>query len=133
MPSCSRRRDEAHSEERPTVANTEAVPDFFTVEEAAQILRIGRTAAYALARQWRVTDGHEGLPVVAFGRLLRVPRAALESFAGGPLRISDTTGVSEQAATKEVHVSRPHPREATPSRPRRTTRHNDQSTLFSQD
>jgi hypothetical protein len=33
-----------------------SVPDFFTVEEAAKVLRIGRGAAYALARQWRVTD-----------------------------------------------------------------------------
>ena len=64
---------------------TEPLPDFLTVEEAAAILRIGRTAAYGLARQWRATDGKEGLPVVAFGRLLRVPRAALEAVAGGPL------------------------------------------------
>jgi len=53
-------------------------PDFFTVEEAAHVLRIGRTAAYELARVWRKTGGREGLPVVAFGRLLRVPRAALD-------------------------------------------------------
>ena len=59
--------------------------DFFTVEEAARILRIGRTAAYGLARTWRETDGREGLPVVAFGRLLRVPRVALEALTGGPI------------------------------------------------
>jgi excisionase family DNA binding protein len=60
-------------------------PDFLTVEEAARVLRIGRTAAYALARTWRETDGREGLPVVPVGRLLRVPRAALEEMAGGPI------------------------------------------------
>jgi excisionase family DNA binding protein len=64
---------------------TPGPPDFFTVEEAARILRIGRTAAYELARKWRATDGSEGLPVVAFGRLLRVPRNALEALGGGPL------------------------------------------------
>ncbi len=51
-----------------------------TVEEAAKVLRIGRGAAYELARRWRVTNGREGLPVVSFGRSLRVPRAALLSM-----------------------------------------------------
>jgi excisionase family DNA binding protein len=64
---------------------TPGPPDFFTIEEAARILRIGRTAAYQLARKWRATDGRDGLPVVAFGRLLRVPRTALEALGGGPL------------------------------------------------
>lgn len=63
-------------------------PDFFTVEEAARILRVGRTAAYALTRMWRDSEGREGLPVVAFGRLLRVPRAALEAITGGPITTS---------------------------------------------
>lgn len=64
---------------------TEPLPDFLTVEEAAAILRIGRTVAYALTRQWRATNGKVGIPVVSFGRQLRVPRAALEAIAGGPL------------------------------------------------
>lgn len=63
----------------------QSVPDFLTVEEAAQVLRIGRGAAYALARQWRATDGTEGLPVIVLGKSLRVPRAALERLCGGPL------------------------------------------------
>lgn len=58
-------------------------PAFLTVEEAAAVLRIGRTAAYALTRQWRATGGAEGLPVVRFGRLLRVPAAELERLAAG--------------------------------------------------
>lgn len=53
------------------------LPDVLTVEEAAAVLRIGRGAAYELARRFRETDGREGLPVVCFGRTLRVPRAAL--------------------------------------------------------
>lgn len=72
------------------------VPDFFTVDEAARILRLGRTAAYALARQWRETGGKEGLPVVTVGRLLRVPRAALEDMSGGPI-----TGTGRTTGEKE--------------------------------
>jgi len=54
--------------------------EFLTVEEAAVLLRIGRTSAYALAREWRQTGGRSGLPVVELGRQLRVPRAALEEL-----------------------------------------------------
>ncbi len=71
--------------------------DFLTVEEAARVLRIGRTAAYALARIWRETDGREGLPVVPFGRLLRVPRAALEAISGAPITPPAPTNVPAQA------------------------------------
>jgi excisionase family DNA binding protein len=62
------------------------LPDFLTVEEAARVLRIGRTSAYALAARYEETHGAEGLPVVRVGRLLRVPRARLEELAGGQLR-----------------------------------------------
>lgn len=75
---------------------TEPLPDFLTVEEAAAILRIGRTVAYALTRQWRATNGEAGIPVVSFGRQLRVPRAALEAIAGGPL--SSPTSTSSNSA-----------------------------------
>jgi excisionase family DNA binding protein len=53
------------------------LPEVLTVEEAAEILRIGRGTAYELARQWRETNGRHGLPVVVLGRSLRVPRSAL--------------------------------------------------------
>lgn len=56
------------------------LPEFLTVEEAASLLRIGRTSAYALAREWRESRGQRGLPVVELGRQLRVPRAALEEL-----------------------------------------------------
>lgn len=68
-------------------------PQTFTVEEAARILRIGRTAAYALARQWRSTGGRSGLPVLELGRTLRVPRAALTHLlAGSPATTSENAG-----------------------------------------
>ena len=91
-------------------------PDFLTVEEAARVLRIGRTAACALARRWRVTDGREGLPVVSIGRLLRVPRTALEEIAGGAIT-SMVTGERALPASEDGDVE--------PSRtsPPRTTNH----------
>lgn len=65
-------------------------PEYLTVEEAAALLRIGRTSAYGLAREWLDTGGRKGLPVVKLGRQLRVPRAALEE-----LHEHMTTGASE--------------------------------------
>jgi len=62
---------------RGVASSWDELPEVLTVEEAAAVLRIGRGAAYELARQWRATNGREGLPVVALGRTLRVPRAAL--------------------------------------------------------
>lgn len=56
-------------------------PRFLTVEEAAGVLRIGRTSAYALVQRWLATSGREGIPVVRLGRTLRVPREAIEHLA----------------------------------------------------
>ena len=36
-------------------------PDFLTMEEAAEILRIGRNQVYELARVWRASDGERGV------------------------------------------------------------------------
>ncbi|HVE46669.1 MAG TPA: helix-turn-helix domain-containing protein [Acidimicrobiales bacterium] len=63
------------------------LPDLLTVEEAAALLRIGRASAYELARVWRASGGQEGLPVIALGRSLRVPRTALEHM----VRVEATT------------------------------------------
>ena len=64
-----------------------SAPAFLTVEEAAAVLRIGRTAAYEATRRWRATDGAEGIPVVRIGGTLRVPRRKLEEMAGGPIEL----------------------------------------------
>jgi hypothetical protein len=55
------------------------------VEEAARVIRVGRTKAYAMAREWRDSGGRSGLPVVDFGHVLRVPRRALEQLVGATL------------------------------------------------
>ena len=60
-------------------------PDFLTVEQAAAILRIGRSCAYALAGRYLATAGADGMPVIRLGKQLRVPRAHLERWHGGPL------------------------------------------------
>ena len=57
-------------------------PALYTVEEAAKLIRVGRTKAYAMTQEWRATGGRSGLPVVDFGNVLRVPRAALEQLLG---------------------------------------------------
>ena len=89
-------------------------PDFLTVDEAARVLRIGRTAAYDLTRIWRDTDGAAGLPVVPVGRSLRVPATALEAMLGRPL-----TSIPEPRPKRQS--SRP----TLPARPPRRRRPHD--------
>ena len=76
-------------------------PHTLTVEEAAKVLRIGRTAAYALAREWRATNGKSGIPVLELGRTLRVPRAALEAMlAGSPPSSPSETPADHRAPSR---------------------------------
>ncbi len=63
----------------------EGLPDLLTIEEAARVIRVGRTKAYAMAQEWRATGGQSGLPVVDFGHVLRVPLRQLEKIIGGPV------------------------------------------------
>ena len=63
----------------------EDFPDVLTIDEAADVLRISRNQAYALAKQWRETGGEEGLPVVELGRNLRVPKAGLARLLCGDI------------------------------------------------
>ena len=103
---------------------------FLTVEESAAVLRIGRTAAYALTRQWRATGGAEGLPVVRVGRLLRVPVHQLERLAAGAIDHVDPTPAN-QPVTKGSPTP-PAPSLAPRSTTRRSRRPPDQgqATLF---
>ena len=66
-------------------------PPLLTVEEAASVLRIGRSLAYQLAREYDASGGVSGLPVVRFGGCLRVPRWALLELAqcGRVVRLCD--------------------------------------------
>jgi hypothetical protein len=92
----------------------EGVPVLLTVEEAGVVLRIGRTKAYAMARQWRETDGRSGLPVVDLGHVLRVPRRALEELIGAeladfdsPTRIEETSGAVPPTESPKPPITMP--------------------------
>ena len=70
------------STDEPTAAHRRT-PEaaLLTIPEAAKFLRIGRSAAYELARRFEATGGAEGLPCVRIGdRLLRVPVDALREM-----------------------------------------------------
>lgn len=69
------------------------LPNVLTVEEAAKVLRIGRTAAYQLAQRFEATAGAEGLPVIRVGHLLRVPVPELERRLGGALRAASPSPI----------------------------------------
>ena len=66
-------------------------PLLLTVEEAAAVLRIGRSLAYELARLYESSDGRDGLPVLRVGALMRVPRWALAELisTGRVVRLAD--------------------------------------------
>ena len=57
------------------------VPELLTITEAAELLRISRTTAYAEAKRFERT-GH-GLPVIRVGRSLRAPREQLRRLIAG--------------------------------------------------
>lgn len=57
------------------------LPPFLRVEQAQELTQLGRTQLYEQTRLWRETDGREGIPVVRFGRALRIPTAALLRLA----------------------------------------------------
>ena len=60
-------------------------PDLLTIEEAARVLRIGRTKAYAMGQEYRTTNARSGMKVIEVGGQLRVPRAWLEDKLGAPV------------------------------------------------
>jgi hypothetical protein len=101
----------------------EAIPALLTVEEAGALLRIGRTKAYAMAREWRETDGQSGLPVVDLGNVLRVPRRALEELIGAELTApNNAVGSGEKDSVRSPNSSTPATKLSTTAT--RSRRHN---------
>ncbi len=95
-------------------------PDLLTVEEAARILRIGRTTAYKEVRRYLATGGREGIPVIVVGGLLRVPRVLLEAMIGGPVHLPPPAVRAAADPADVVDLRRP--RTTNPAkRARRTT------------
>lgn len=66
-------------------------PLMLTIEEASQVLRIGRSLAYELAHRYEASDGRDGLPVMRLGSCMRVPRWALAELmsSGRVVRLSE--------------------------------------------
>ena len=69
----------------PTAVVSSTPPDFLTLDEAAAVLRVGRSTAYREANAFERSGGRTGIPVVRYGKLFRVPRCRLEEQLGGPL------------------------------------------------
>ncbi len=66
-------------------------PLMLTIEDASQVLRIGRSLAYELAYRYEASDGRDGLPVMRLGSCMRVPRWALAELmsSGRVVRLSE--------------------------------------------
>lgn len=58
----------------------EDLPELLTVEEAAKVLRIGRSKAYAMTVEYERSGGQSGLPFIRCGTQKRVPRHALVAY-----------------------------------------------------
>lgn len=59
----------------------EDLPPFLRIEQAQELTQLGRSQLYEQTRLWRETGGKRGIPVVQFGRCLRIPTAALLRMA----------------------------------------------------
>jgi hypothetical protein len=81
---------------RVSESDIDALPPMLTVEEAAGVLRIGRTLAYRLASDFVAGDVH-GLPVIRLGGCLRVPRWALIEFMHHGRVVSDLNAAMTSA------------------------------------
>ena len=58
----------------------DALPIMLTIDEAARVLRIGRSKAYEMAATYTSSGGTQGLPCLRLGDLLRVPKFALYEY-----------------------------------------------------
>ena len=70
-----------------------------TVAEATDVLRIGRSFGYQLAREYLASGGTTGLPVIRLGsQCLRVPRWALMELAttGRVVRLCDASTLLDE-------------------------------------
>jgi excisionase family DNA binding protein len=73
------------------------LPDMLRVEEAATVLRIGRSAAYEAVAVFQATGGAEGIPAIRIGRSVRVPKGALLRWIDDQLGAAAAEGSSDAA------------------------------------
>ena len=89
---------------------TSRPPDFLTLDEAAAVLRVGRSTAYREANAFEASGGKTGIPVIRYGKLFRVPRCRLEEQLGGPI----TWPLTTTAPVIVTPTRLPAPRKRTP-------------------
>ncbi len=85
-------------------------PEYLTVPEVMDRLRLGRTTVYEQARLYLATGGAEGIPCQRFGRSLRFPAAAFDT-------VEESPAVNGGATVIELARPRPVERESSPKRP----------------
>ena len=90
------------------VAGACVAPDFLTLDEAAAVLRVGRSTAYREANAFEASKGATGIPVVRYGKQFRVPRHRLEEQLGGPITWPPPQH-AHAAAAIEIAVEQPAP------------------------
>jgi excisionase family DNA binding protein len=73
------------------------LPDMLRVDEAATVLRIGRSAAYEAVAVFQATGGAEGIPAIRIGRSVRVPKRALLRWIEAQLGAAAAEGSSDAA------------------------------------
>lgn len=56
------------------------LPDVLTVDEAASVLRIGRSTAYELVHLYFETAGSDGIPAIRLGSRIRVLKEPLREL-----------------------------------------------------
>ena len=80
-----------------TGAATDQALALLTVLQAAWVLGIGRTKAYAMTHEWRATGGKSGMKVIEVGGQLRVPRVWLEELIGAPIEfVPDSSALAKR-------------------------------------
>ena len=75
-------RSAPNRSERGAWTSWDDLPLFLTVEQAADVIQVGRSSAYKLTEEWETS--HCGLPFVRLGGQKRVPREALRRLAECP-------------------------------------------------
>lgn len=103
------------------------LPLMLKVDEAAGVLRIGRTLAYELAARFQSGDP-TGLPVIKLGGCLRVPRWAL----GELIRQGRVTSDLNAGVDAMLEVPAADEGMAAPARRRRATATGAQLSLLEQ-
>ena len=93
-----------------------APPDCLTVEEAAAVLHISRTTAYAQVNEYLDSGGASGVPAIRVARQIRVPRAALEDQLGAPITWPIPKSVAGQRGAAPTTLVHPSPRDSRISR-----------------